>query len=293
MTASALHCSRFGGIGFVPTILLAALLTVFPGTSRAGEDLRLWDLNHSQATTLSKALPALSSADLLIVGESHGNSRHHAAQLSIVKALHASGMSVAVGLEMFQQREQDVLDNWVAGAIPESEMVQAFTQNWGIQWPAYRDIFIYCRDHGVPMVGLNVPREITRKVARQGFVSLAREELGLLPPIVCRIDPDYEAFLRRFVGSDGHAGAFERFCEAQLVWDAAFAVHALDYLKNQPRHTMIVLTGSVHAWKPAMPFQIQRLAPQIQYISILPDIPAHMDRLDITANDADYLILGF
>jgi uncharacterized iron-regulated protein len=282
------NCFRSTGSALILTILL----TLFPAASHPSEDLQLRDLNHSRSTTLTEALPELSSADLLIVGESHGNPRHHAAQLGIIRALHASGVPVAVGLEMFQQREQDVLDNWVAGTILEPEMVQAFTRNWGVQWPAYRDIFIYCRDHGVPMVGLNVPRDITRKVARHGFASLTREELGLLPPIVCRIDPEYEAFLRRFVGSDGHAGAFERFCEAQLVWDAAFAVHALDYLKNQPHHTMIVLTGSVHAWKPAMPFQVHGLAPQVRQVSIVPDIPIHMDLQDITAKDADYLILG-
>ncbi|WP_084604564.1 ChaN family lipoprotein [Desulfonatronum thioautotrophicum] len=292
MNASPSHCSGFSRTGLILGFLLAIFLAVFPASPRAAEELRLWDLNHSRATTLSEILPVLSSVDLLIVGEAHGNPRHHAAQLTIINEMHASRTTIAVGLEMFQQREQQVLDDWVAGAIPESEMNRAFTRNWGNLWPAYQDIFIYCRDHGIPMVGLNVPREITRKVARQGFASLTREELGLLPPIVCRIDPEYEAFLRRFVGTDGHAGAFERFCEAQLVWDAAFAVHALDYLKNQPDHTMIVLTGSVHAWKPAMPFQVHRLAPQIRQASIVPDIPAHMDRLDITANDADFLMLG-
>lgn len=273
-------------------LVLVLLQLPCPAAAQPLADLRLWDLKHAQATTLSKALPVLSDLDLLIVGESHGNPGHHQAQLIIVDAMHQAGMPVAVGLEMIQQREQHVLDEWVAGRMPEQEMIQAFTRNWGIQWPAYRDIFLYCRDHGLPMVGLNVPREITRKVARQGFASLTREELGLLPPIVCRIDPEYEAFLRRFVGSDGHAGSFERFCEAQLVWDAAFAVHALDFLKNHPDMTMVVLTGSVHAWKPAMPFQVHRLAPQIRQISIVPDIPVHMDRRDITAKDADYLILG-
>lgn len=276
----------------VAAIITALLLTLFPAASQPRQELRLWDLLHSQATTLSEAITPMSGVDLLIVGESHGNPRHHAAQLAIVSALHTAGTPVAVGLEMFQHRDQQVLDDWVAGKIPEREMIQAFTRNWGVMWTAYRDIFIFCRDHDVPVVGLNVPREITRKVARQGFASLTREELGLLPPIVCRIDPEYEAFLRRFVGSDGHAGAFERFCEAQLVWDAAFAVHALDFLKNQPDHTLVVLTGSVHAWKPAMPFQVRRLAPQIRQVSIVPDIPAHMDRLDITFKDADYLILG-
>ena len=274
-------------------LLLGLLFFPAPVASQLSEDLQLWDLGASQAVALSGLVPALSMADVVIVGESHGHLGHHAAQLSIIQALHRFGTPVAVGLEMFQQREQHVLDDWVAGRLSEPEMVQAFARNWGVQWPAYRNIFLYCRDHGLPMVGLNVPREITRKVARQGFASLTREELGLLPPIVCRIDPEYEAFLRRFVGSDGHSGAFTRFCEAQLVWDAAFAVHALEFLKTRPEYTMVLLTGSVHAWKPAVPDQIQRLAPQISQFSIVPDVPVHMHRTDISIRDADYLLMGF
>jgi hypothetical protein len=84
------------------------------------------------------------------------------------------------------------------------------------------------------MVGLNVPRSITRKVAQNGFESLTPEEIGKLPPIVCRVDREYEEFLRRVLGSHGSESGFRRFCEAQLVWDTAMAIYALEYLKSIP-----------------------------------------------------------
>jgi uncharacterized iron-regulated protein len=270
--------------------LLLALLAWAPAC--ADSPLELKDLNTSSKVSLAEVLPVLAGADLILVGGSHGNTRHHDAQLAIIRALHEAGDNVCVGLEMFQHREQAVLDRWVAGGMSEDGMREAFLRNWGVEWPAYREIFLYCRDNAVPMAGLNVPREITRKVARQGFASLTAEEIGLLPPIVCRVAPEYEAFLRNFTGSDGHQGAFDRFCEAQLVWDAGMAAHALEFLGDRPGATMVVMTGSVHAWKPAMPDQVRRLAPEARLISILPEFSSRKDGGEADTRDADYLTLG-
>lgn len=274
-------------------LLLAAasvLLSLLQACAEAPPRLR--DLRGGREVALTEAVPALAEADLVLVGESHGNTAHHGAQLAVIRALHESGDAVCVGLEMFQRSEQGVLDRWVAGGMSEREMEEAFQRNWSVEWPAYREVFRFCRDRRIPMAGLNVPREITRKVARQGFSSLSPGEAGLLPPISCSVDPEYEAFLRSFTGSDGHQGAFERFCEAQLVWDAGMAAHALDFLRPRPGTTMVVMTGSVHAWKPAMPDQIRRLAPQAVSMSILPEIGAQGKSANVTASDADFLLLG-
>ena len=271
-------------------ILLLGVLAWAPAC--ADSPTRLKDLNTSSEISLAEAVPALREADLILVGESHGNAGHHGAQLAVIRALHEAGDEVCVGLEMFQRREQAVLERWIGGDMAEDEMQAAFLRNWGVEWPAYREIFLYCRDNKVPMAGLNVPRAITRKVARQGFSSLTAEEIGLLPPIACRVAPEYESFLRNFTGSDGHQGAFERFCEAQLVWDAGMAAHALEYLGDRPGTTMVVMTGSVHAWKPAMPDQVRRLAPEARLISILPEFSSRKDGGEADTRDADYLVLG-
>ena len=268
--------------------LAIAILGAFP--ANAETSIRLLDLRLSREIPLAAAVPDLAGADVILVGESHGNIRHHDAQLAVIQALHKAGDKVCVGLEMFQHREQQVLHRWVTGKMSEEEMQVAFLRNWGGEWAAYRKVFLYCRDQGIPMVGLNVPREITRKVARQGFAALTPEEIGLLPPITCSVDPQYEAFLRNFTGSDGHQSAFDRFCEAQLVWDAGMAAHALDFLRGFPGGTMVVMTGSVHAWKPAMPDQLQRLDPQVRLVSILPEGSSRKDGEEPDKDDADYLI---
>ena len=226
------------------------------------------------------------------MGEFHDNAAHHAAQLAVIQSLDKRKRPIAVGLEMFQHIEQSILDAWVAKALSEEEMRRAFARNWSQDWHLYRDIFLYCRDRSIPMVGLNVPRSITRKVAQNGFESLTIEEIGKLPPIVCRVDREYEEFLRRVLGSHGSESGFRRFCEAQLVWDTAMAIYALEYLKAHPERTVVVLCGMIHAWKKAAPEQATRENAEVEQAVIQPAVKGRWTPQSVSKEDADYLILG-
>ncbi len=83
---------------------------------------------------------------------------------------------------------------------------------------------------------------------------------------------------------------FIRFCEAQLVWDTAMAVHALKYLEQHPARVMVLLAGSAHARKMGIPYQIQRRRP-LPVTVLLPYTPNRFDPDTITAADADFLIM--
>ena len=83
---------------------------------------------------------------------------------------------------------------------------------------------------------------------------------------------------------------FIYFCEAQLVWDSAMAVYTLDYLKKNPNSIVVILTGTGHAQKGAVPRQI-RARSGLPYAVILPEIPGSIDAETITSKDADYIML--
>jgi len=271
------------------------LLFIFlfnPGAILQAADFTLWDVASKTEISLEQAAEKLPSPGIVYIGEFHDNAAHHAAQLAVIQSLDKRKRPLAVGLEMFQHIEQSVLDAWVARELSEYEMRRAFDRNWSQGWDFYRDIFLYCRDRKIPMVGLNVPRSITRKVARKGFESLTPEEIGKLPPIVCRVDREYEEFLRLVMGSHGSDSGFSRFCEAQLVWDAAMAIYALEYLKNHPERTVVVLCGMIHAWKKAAPEQAVREKADVQQAVIQPAVKGRWTPGNVSKQDADYLILG-
>lgn len=271
---------------------LLFLLLLKPGTILQAADITLWDVAGKAEISLEQAAGKFPSPGIVYVGEFHDNAAHHAAQLAVIQSLDKGKRPLAVGLEMFQHIEQSLLDAWIAQELSEDEMRRAFARNWSKDWYLYQDIFLYCRDRGIPMVGLNVPRSITRKVARKGFEALTQEEIGKLPPIVCRVDRDYEAFLRRVLGSHGSDSDFRRFCEAQLVWDTAMAIYALEYLKNHPERTVVVLCGMIHAWKKAAPEQASRQNAKVDQAVIQPSVEGRWTPGNVVKEDTDYLILG-
>jgi uncharacterized iron-regulated protein len=192
---------------------------------------------------------------------------------------------------MFRNESQPALDQWISGEIDAERFEKIYYDNWNFPWQAYRKIFEYARNQQIPMIGLNVPREITRQVSRNGFKSLSPQQKGKLSEVSCIVDQEYMNYIRKAFGSHAHGQLnFIYFCEAQMVWDTAMAVYTLDYLKKNPDSIVVILSGAGHAQKGAVPRQI-RLRSDLPYAVILPEIPGSIDVATISNADADYIML--
>ena len=255
-------------------------------------DLSVFDLAGAEITTLAEIVPDLKKMRIILVGEHHSREDHHMAQLRVIQALHQAGARVAVGLEMFRNDSQKVLDGWIAGDFTEEAFQQSYYDNWNFPYAAYRPIFEYARENKIPMIGLNVSRDITRQVSRQGFQSLSKAQKDKLSDVTCRVDDAYMKFIRKAYGAHSHGNLdFTFFCEAQLVWDSVMAIHTLDYLETNPDAIVVILTGTGHAQKAAIPRQIAQRS-KLPVAVILPELPGILDSQIATDEDADYLILG-
>jgi uncharacterized iron-regulated protein len=254
-------------------------------------DRRFFDLEQGQAITASQVLPKLKEKRIILVGEHHTRKSHHQAQLQVIRLLHEAGNQVVIGLEMFRSDNQKVLNRWISGDIDETAFQKIYYDNWTFAWSLYGMIFEYARDEKIPLVGLNVPRDITRQVARDGFNSLSDEQKAKLSHITCRVDKEYMDYIRKAFGGHAHGNLnFNYFCEAQLVWDNAMAVSALDYLTTNPNAVMVILAGTGHVRKQAIPAQISKRS-DIPYAVMLPEVPGSIERLTIGSEDADFIIL--
>lgn len=275
---------------FILLLSVAALSLIY--LHAFANEVRLLRVSDRAHITLSEAIDDLKRAQLIFVGESHTEIRHHRAQLTVIRALHETGASLVLGLEMFRRQSQEGLDRWIAGELSRREFQSIYYDNWNYPWTLYRDIFLYARKHKIPIIGLNVPRDITRQVARQGFASLTREQIGELPEVACNVDQTYMEFIRRSFGAHAHGHKnFTYFCEAQMVWDTAMAWTLLTYLKKNPAATAFVLAGGGHAWKRGIPEQVRRRS-DVPYRVILPEEQGRLDRDTVSPGDADYLWLS-
>jgi uncharacterized iron-regulated protein len=276
--------------GLSATCILSAVLLLILSVACSSADPVL-QVGDRREVTFSRMIEELKGSRLIFIGEEHDRLRDHWFQLKVIKALHDSGIPLAIGLEMFTADNQQDLERWIAGKMDEEEFVGRFQHNWSVPWPMYRHIFIYARQHAIPLVGLNVAREITRKVAREGFAALTSGERKELPEaITCNVDADYISLVRRaFAEHRQSEELFVRFCEAQMVWNKAMAWRLQEYMGANPGRTVVVLTGKGHAMKPGIAREIQN-GGALQYRVILPEDEI-FKRGSVTVADTDYLLM--
>jgi len=279
---------RLGGAA-AGVCLAAAFMTVLACKLPSGRILRTSD---GARVSFAEMLEDLSTVPLVVVGELHNSPGHHKAQLEVIRGLHGNEVPLAIGIEMFHDGHQEDLDDWVSGSLAVEDFLPLYYHNWREPWPLYRDIFLFARERKIPMVGLNSSPEISSQVAARGFDSLSPSQLARLPGISCRVDEEYESFIRKALGEHAHGGDnFRYFCEAQMVWDSFMAMRATEHLETNPGTVMVVLAGSGHSWKRGIPAQVS-LRSDIPFRTVLPEIDGRLTSETVTGEDTDYLWLG-
>ena len=207
-------------------------------------------LDVSSLGEIGGLIDELADDRVVFIGESHDRYEDHLSQLAIIQGLHERGNPVAIGMEFFQQPFQDKLDAYVAGELSEEALLREteYFERWRFDYRLYRPILRYAREQGIPLIALNLPREITDKVGDGGIASLSPAEVELIPSEIDRDAPGYQANLRMVFEMHPKAddASFERFLEVQLLWDEGMAERAARWLRANPESQLIVLAGAGH-----------------------------------------------
>jgi uncharacterized iron-regulated protein len=243
------------------------------------------DLRNTRG--LDSILPDLTNSRIIYVGEAHDDYAHHLKQLEIIRKLYALHPNMAIGMEQFQAPYQPVLDDFIAGRLSEKEMLRKteWYRRWRFDYRLYRPILTFARDRGIPVVALNVPKEITDRVARQGMEGLTQEQRAAVPQEIDRSDQTYHARLMQVFSAHPHAGEqqFERFLQVQLLWDEGMAQRVAGHLQQHPDRKMVVLAGSGHLeYGSGIPNRVARRL-TVPYTILLPadGVPAEPTVADI------------
>lgn len=216
----------------------------------------LTEARSGETLTPDDLASKLAGVELVFVGESHTSIDFHLVQLRVLEELVAAGRRVLIGLEMYPYTQQAHLDAWTAGHYTEEGFLELsrWYDNWGYHWHYYRDIFLFARDRGLPMVALNIPREVVRAVREKGFEGLSEEERAHVPPVVDLESEEHERLFRAFFGEDDEIHAsmspeqWDGMFRAQCTWDATMAHNALRGLQARGGEgaVMVVLIGAGH-----------------------------------------------
>ncbi|EIC23519.1 ChaN family lipoprotein [Thiorhodovibrio frisius] len=230
-------------------------------------------LDMTSLVGLEDLIERIADQDAVFIGETHDSYADHLNQLAIIERLHARGKPLAIGMEFFQQPFQSVLDAYVAGDISEQDMLKQteYFDRWRFDYRLYRPILHFAREHGIALIALNVPKELTEKVGGQGLDALSAEERARLPTQLDASDPAYRERIKAVfdLHPQGPDSDFERFLAVQLLWDEGMAEQAARYLEMHPGTTLVVLAGSGHIeYGQGIPQRLKRRRP-VEMVTIL------------------------
>ncbi len=276
-------------LAYCMVLLLASV--VLPGCSHepGGPLYKVADKSYKSITA---AVTETIDSQIFLVGEHHDNPRHHAHELELIREIHEKAEKpLAIGLEMFETGYQEQLDEWVHGNLGLDDFIKIYYANWDQPWSLYRDIFFYAREHGIHLIGLNIPRKIVHKVARSGYASLTAQDMSSLPAgLACDVTPEYESFIHKVFGWHNDTNeSFTNFCEAQVLWDSVMAINLLKFNRENPATKLVVLAGDGHSWKPGIPRQIS-LRQDLSMAIFLPE-SRKLNRGNVSPKETDYLWL--
>ena len=258
--------------------------------ARAAQPFRGRRNADAQELAEKQLFDELSRYDVLCLGEAHDQPRDHFAELAIVEGLarraRVSGRALGVGFEMFQAPYADALRAYQRGRIDDAGLRKRthYEDRWGFPYAYYRPVLAYGRAVGLSLRALNAPRELTHAVAQSGLSGLSPRLRRQLP----ELDLDDTAHRAHFDQLMAHhpGGQMnpENFYAAQVVWDETMAENAASWVAARaPQRQLVVLAGSAHCRREAIPARIERrVATRVASVRLSGVAPEDSEGFDYT-----------
>ena len=261
--------------------------------SRA-EPTRILAAPDGKAIDFELLMDAVEDRRVVYVGEQHNNDYHHAFQLEVVKAMYEQSPRLMVGMEMFQRPAQAALDAFVLGDIDEKEMLRRteYFTRWGWDYMYYRPILLFAREHGVPVIALNAPKEVTRKVARTGLDSLTPGERTQIAEEIDTSIETHRTWVRKVFDSHPMGGMkFENFYTSQCIWEDTMAESVANALADRANSRMVVIVGGGHVGQRfGIPIRAEKRGGGAYSIILGTVNGGHLDEY-LAEDYADYLVV--
>ncbi|MDM8551347.1 ChaN family lipoprotein [Desulfobacterales bacterium HSG2] len=271
--------------------------------------------SEGRPATYDNVTEATRTADVVFVGEKHDDPAAHALQAALLKGIHslyargaesAHERPVILSVEMFERDVQIVLDEYLAGLIPEKHFLEC-SRPWGNYFTDYRPLIEFARENRIPVIAANAPRRYVNRVSRLGpnaLNDLPQTAKSWLPPLpYLPASPEYRAKLEAFgkmmmprgpvhkkkgEGEHGKDDLTEaeskmqsrmkmgrsHFIEAQSLWDAAMAFSISEALRRAPGSVVLSINGNFHSEQGmGIPEHLLHYRPgtHILTVTILPD----------------------
>ncbi len=201
-----------------------------------------------ELSSIENLSDSLKTHGVIIIGENHYLKTHQEQQLQILNMARKQFRHIGVGMEFFSYIYQDEVDSYRLGLTSEVDFLKNI--EWGnAPFEFYRDQVNFPNYGWTERTwALNAPKAVTSAISKAGVASLSPELKNLLPPDFTLGSEAYRARFEAAMG--GHITdpkKFQNYFEAQSAWDDTMAWRVVEYQKQHPGSTLVIIVGEFHA----------------------------------------------
>jgi uncharacterized iron-regulated protein len=239
---------------FIASIILSFMASnMFSASAFSSEELcnpLVLDVIMGEPITMDTLIEDLSSVRIVYLGELHTIKRHHQVQKDIIRALYDKHPKIALGLEMFSENQQQEVDNWMRGKGGIDDLVKALGKDHWTNLIDYEPILTTVRKLGIPVIALNAPDSLVKKLAKHGVEPLRGTDKDLISLGLDAINPIYDRILRLRlkVHRAFQEKSLDRIVAAQYLRDLTMAGNIEKFFSSSQGNDflMVVIAGSGH-----------------------------------------------
>jgi uncharacterized iron-regulated protein len=293
-------------------LLVSLLVAVQAAVSAAQTSYvpeRVYDTLRQAFSDFEAMLADLAGADVVLVGEQHGDANTHRLEAAILEGLRRRNVPVIVSLEMFERDVQPELDAYVTAGRPEEQFLKG-SRPWPRYHTDYRPLVEMARTQSWPVVAANVPRKYASDVSKSGLGILGNLSTADRAFVAADLQCPHDTYYDRFIASmndhpipgteklspDERREMNERYYLAQCVKDETMAESIVVRFAglNGSRGTIVHFNGAFHSdFGAGTAERVRRRLPdrRVVVVSILP--VKDLDALTPAGDDvrrADYLV---
>jgi len=249
-------------------------------------------------TKYNKMIRDLADSDMVFFGEYHTNPISHWLQIEMAKSFYEKkGEKLFFGAEMFENGNQLVLDEYLAGFYDEKKMLPEITQLWSNYQTDYKPLVEFAKEKKLRFIATNIPRRYAAMINKKGIAALKE----LSPQAQAMIGPDLEKFFDPTVKAyaemaskmGGHVPPnMLNIQTAQAAKDATMAYFSLKNFNDGD--LLFHIEGSYHSnYNQGIIWWINKIKPGLKITSVTTVMQSEWDKMtdEEKATIANYTIV--
>lgn len=209
---------------------------------------------------------AIKSKGIIYIGEFHQIPEVLAFQADVISGLINEGFRPAIGLEMFNVLQQEMLDYFVAGVIPLEQLTGLYDMGpEGFDLSHYITLIELAVKNRLKVIGLNIPRSVAAAVAKHGLDKRELESFRLDEEEIKNCSKRYRESLSSIYKKHPHEEITEEnFILAQSLKDEMMAETVARHLAaGTAGRPFVVIAGRGHIeYGLGIPERVRRKLPE-------------------------------